>query len=166
MALGKAIGVTPLEAETATNKFWVNTYVHLVDEIEKRLGSEESRELAYNAYHKAILTASMQDWEKMIGKYPDAKVYAEWLFSDLPEGSEMEIIEMTSENVKVKFTSCPFAPLFRSINKEKTGLILCSVDKDIANDFNRITGAKIGFKRTKLQMNGCDICDPHYYVKK
>ena len=41
MALGKAQGVTPLEAETAVNKFWVNNYTTLVDEIKARLGEDE-----------------------------------------------------------------------------------------------------------------------------
>jgi len=166
MALGKALGVTPLEAEIAVNKFWVNNYVTLVDAIEERIGFEDGRKLAYDAYHKAIYDASLKAWEKMKGTNPDAKAYAEWLFTDMPQGCELEIIEMTPENVKIKFTKCPYAPLFRAIGKEKTGVLFCSVDKDIAKDFNRITGANIGLKRTKLQMNGCDQCDPHYYVKK
>ena len=73
MALGKAQGVTPLEAETAVNKFWVNNYSTLVDAIKERLGDEEGRKLAYDAYHKAVYTACKPGLEKMKWTNPDAK---------------------------------------------------------------------------------------------
>ena len=67
MALGKAQGVTPLEAETAVNKFWVNNYGTLVDDIKERLGEEEGRKLVYDAYHQAVFNACAPGWEGMKG---------------------------------------------------------------------------------------------------
>ena len=67
MALGKAEVSSPLEAETAVNKFWVNNYATLVDEIKEKLGEEEGRKLAYNAYHKAVFNSCSPGWEKMKG---------------------------------------------------------------------------------------------------
>ena len=86
MALGKAQGVTALEAETAVNKFWVNNYATLVDAIKEKLGAEEGRKLAYDAYHTAVFNACAPSWEKMKGTNPDAQAYAEWLITDLDSG--------------------------------------------------------------------------------
>lgn len=166
MALGKAQGVTPLEAETAVNKFWVNNYVTLIDAIEERLGFEEGRKLAYDAYRKAVYNACAPSWEKMKGSNPDAKAFAEWLITDLPQDYEMEIIKMTPGDVHLKFTNCPWATLFRAADRENTGMMFCEVDYDMIKDFNEITGAKLVFERTKVLMSGCDQCNHHIFVKK
>ncbi len=166
MALGKAQNVTPLEAETAVNKFWVNNYTHLVNAIKERLGDEEGRKLAYDAYHEAVYNACSPGWEEMKGTDPDAQAYAEWLITDLPQGYELEIVKMTPDDVHLKFTQCPWATLFREKGEADTGLLFCEVDYDMIKDFNEITGAKIGFERTKVLMKGCDQCNHHIFVKK
>ena len=166
MALGKAVGVTPLEAEQAVNKFWVNNYTALITEIEDRLGFDEGRKLAYDSYHKAVYRSCAPSWEKMKGTNPDAKAYAEWLLTDLPQEYEVEILKMESDDVRLKFTSCPWARLFREMDEENSGLLFCEVDYDMIKDFNEITGAKIGFERDKVLMSGCDHCNHHIFVKK
>ncbi|MFA7407379.1 MAG: L-2-amino-thiazoline-4-carboxylic acid hydrolase [Anaerolineaceae bacterium] len=166
MALGKAQNVTPLEAETAVNKFWVNNYTFLVNEIKEKLGAEEGRKLAYDAYHKAVYNSCSPDWKKMIGKNPDAQTYAEWLITDLAQAYEVEILEMTPDNVRLKFTQCPWATLFREKGEADTGRMFCEVDYDMMEDFNEITGANLVFERTKVLMDGCDQCNHHIYVKK
>ena len=166
MSLGKAVGVTPLEAENAVNKFWVNNYAHLVDAIEERLGSEEGRKLAYDAYHKAVYNACAPGWEKMKGTNPDAKAYTEWLITDLPQAYELEVVELTPDSTRLKITCCPWATLFRAMGKENTGLLFCEVDYDMIKDFNEITGANLVFERTKILMDGCDHCNHHIFVKK
>lgn len=166
MALGKAQGVTPLEAETAVNKFWVNNYATLVNAIKEKLGSEEGRKLAYDAYHEAVYNACSPSWKEMKGTIPNAQDYAEWLITDLPQGYEMEVIEMTPDDVHLKFTECPWATLFREKGEEDTGLLFCEVDYDMIKDFNEITGANIGFERSKVLMNGCELCNHHIFVKK
>ncbi len=167
MTLGKANVSSPLEAETMVNKFWVNNYTHLVDEIKAQLGEKEGRQLAYDAYHKAVYNACAPGWEKMAGTpAPNAQDYAEWLITDLPQAYELEILEMTPDEVRLKFTSCPWATLFNAAGKADTGLLFCEVDYDMIKDFNRITGANIVFERTKVLMSGCDHCNHHIYVKK
>ena len=166
MALGKAQGVTPLEAETAVNKFWVNNYTTLINAIKEKLGDEEGRKLAYDAYHKAVFNACSPSWEKMKGSSPDAQAYAEWLITDLPQGYEMEVVSMTPNDVHLKFTECPWATLFGEKGELDSGLLFCEVDYDMIKDFNEITGAKIGFERTKVLMSGCDHCNHHIFVKK
>jgi len=166
MALGKAQGVTPLEAETAVNKFWVNNYATLIDSIKERLGDEEGRKLAYDAYHKAVYNACAPSWEEMKGTNPDAQAYAEWLLTDLPQGYELEVVEMTPEDVHLKFTECPWATLFREKGWADTGLLFCEVDYDMIKDFNEITGANIGFERTEVLMDGGSHCNHHIFVKK
>jgi hypothetical protein len=164
MALGKAQGVTALEAETATNKFWVNNYTTLVDAVKEKLGEEEGRKLAYDAYHEAVYNACAPSWELMKGTDPDAQSYAEWLLTDLPQAYELEILELSPDSVRLKFTSCPWATLFREKGKADTGRLFCEVDYDMINDFNEITGANIGFERTKVLMDGCELCNHHIFV--
>ena len=167
MALGKANVSSPLEAENAVNKFWVNNYTHLVDEIKARLGEKEGRQLAYDAYHKAVYDACAPGWEKMASDPPpNAEDYTTWLITDLPQAYEMEVVSMTPDDVRLRLTACPWATLFRAAGKEDTGLLFCEVDYDMIKDFNRITGANIVFERTKVLMNGSDHCNHHIYVKK
>jgi hypothetical protein len=165
MALGKAQGVTPLEAEMAVNKFWVNNYGTLVDDLKERLGEEEGRKLVYDAYHKAVHNACAPGWEEMKGSNPDAKAYTEWLVTDLPQAYELEIIEMTPESCRLKLTCCPWATLFREKGWADTGRLFCEVDDDMIKDFNEITGANLVFERSKTLMDGDDHCNHHIYVK-
>lgn len=166
MALGKAQGVTPLEAETAVNKFWVNNYATLVDAIKEELGDEKGRKLAYDAYRKAVYNACASGWKKMKGTNPDAKAYTEWLITDLPQGYELEVVELTPDSTRLRITQCPWATLFAEKGKEDTGLLFCEVDYDMIKDFNEITGANIVFERTKVLMDGCDHCNHHIFVNK
>ena len=137
MALGKAQVSSPLEAETMVNKFWVNNYATLVDEIKEKLGEDEGRKLAYDAYHKAVFNSCSPSWVEMKGSTPpNAQDYTEWLITDLPQAYELEIIEMTPDSARLKFTSCPWATLFRAVGKEDTGSLFCEVDYDMIKDFN------------------------------
>ena len=158
---------TPLEAESAVAKFMVNAYATLVDEIEERIGHEEGRKLAYDAYHKYVSNASALDWQAMKGeKPPDAQDYAKWLLAGLPLAYDIEIVEETPDSVRLRFSCCPWATQFRASGKADTGLIFCEVDYDMIKDFNEITGANLVFERTKVLMDGCDHCNHHIYVKK
>ena len=166
MALGKAVGVTPLEAETAVTKFWINNYAFLVDEIEAKLGFEEGRKLAYDSYHKACYKACAPGWEAMKGTNPDAKAYTEWLVTDLPQQYELEVVELTPDSARLRITQCPYANFFRAMDRADTGMMFCEVDYDMIKDFNEITGANLVFDRTKVLMDGSDHCNHHIYVKK
>lgn len=167
MALGKADVETPLEAEIPVSKFFVNVYSTLVDEIEEKLGYEEGRQLAYDAYHKAVLNSCAPGWREMKeeGKL-DAQAYGEWLLTDLMQEYEIEIVESTPESFRVSITECPWANHFGEKGKEDTGLLFCEVDYDMVKDFNRITGANLVFERTEVLMEGCDQCNHHIYVKE
>lgn len=166
MTLGKAEGVTALEAETAVNKFWVNNYATLVDTVKERLGEEEGRQLAYDAYHEAVYNSCAPGWREMKDSNPDAQDYTEWLATDLPQSYELEVVELTPESCRLRITSCPWATLFREKGRADTGMLFCEVDYDMIKDFNEITGANIGFERTKILMKGDDHCNHHIFVKK
>jgi hypothetical protein len=167
MALGKANVSSPLEAENAVNKFWVNNYTHLVDEIKAQLGDEAGRKLAYDAYHKAVYDACAPGWKEMAANPPpNAQDYTVWLVTDLPQAYEMEVVEMTPESCRLRLTECPWAKMFRAAGKADTGLLFCEVDYDMIKDFNEITGANLVFERTEILMTGSDHCNHHIYVKK
>lgn len=166
MALGKAEGVTPLEAETAVNKFWVNNYATLVDALKEKLGEEEGRRLAYDAYHEAVYNSCAPGWHEMKDSIPNAQDYTEWLITDLAQSYELEVVELTPESCRLRITSCPWATLFRAKDRADTGMLFCEVDDDMVKDFNEITGASIGFERTKVLMVGDECCNHHIFVKK
>lgn len=166
MALGKAEGVTPLEAETAVNKFWVNNYATLVDAIKEKFGEEEGRRLAYDAYHEAVYNSCAPGWHAMKDSIPNAQDYTEWLITDLAQSYELEVVELTPESCRLRITSCPWATLFRGKDRADTGMLFCEVDDDMVKDFNEITGASIGFERTQVLMAGDECCNHHIFVKK
>jgi hypothetical protein len=128
MALGKAEGVSSLEAENAANKFWVNNYTALVDMVKERLGDEEGRQLAYDAYHRAVYRSCVPGWKEMKDLNPNARDYTEWLITDLPQAYEMEIVELTDDSCRLRITSCPWATFFREKGRADTGLLFCEVD--------------------------------------
>ncbi|MFX0016218.1 MAG: L-2-amino-thiazoline-4-carboxylic acid hydrolase [Promethearchaeota archaeon] len=68
-------------------------------------------------------------------------------------------IERNKTEVQVYCTKCPIADAYRSINKEKYGLLFhCSEDPFIVKGYN----PKIKFRRTKTLMNSDEYCDHHY----
>jgi hypothetical protein len=167
MALGKADVEKPIEAEIPVTKFFVNVYSTLVDEIKEELGEEAGRQLAYDAYHKAVFNSCAPAWEEMRDKgETDAQAYGEWLLTDLMQQYEVEIIENTPESFRVSITSCPWADHFLDKGKGDTGNIFCEVDYDMMKDFNRITGADLVFERTKVLMEGCECCNHHIHIKE
>jgi hypothetical protein len=166
MALGKAEGVSPLEAETAVNKFWVNNYTALIDAVKDRLGEEEGRKLAYEAYHKAVYRSCAPGWIDMRALQPNALDYTEWLITDLAQAYDLEVVEMTPDSCRLRITSCPWATLFRERDRADTGILFCEVDYDMVKDFNELTGASIAFERTKVLMKGDDHCNHHIFVKE
>ncbi len=158
---------TPKEAESAVANFMVNAYATLVDEIEERIGYEEGRKLAYDAYHKFVTNICTPNWEAMKGeKPPNAQDYVNWLVESQPLGYDIDIIEESPDSVQLRFNRCLWATQFIDHGKEDTGLLFCEVDDDMIKEFNEITGANLVFERTKVLMDGCDHCNHHIYVKK
>jgi hypothetical protein len=71
-------------------------------------------------------------------------------------------IERNNTEVQIYCTKCPIADAYRSINKEKYGLLFhCNEDPFIVKGFN----PKIKFKRTKTLMNADDCCDHNYSLE-
>jgi hypothetical protein len=52
------------------------------------------------------------------------------------------------------------------MDRANTGRLFCEVDYDMIKDFNEITGAKIGFERSMVLMDGCEMCNHHIFVEK
>jgi hypothetical protein len=60
------------------------------------------------------------------------------------------------------FTRCMFAEVFRALGEPDLGLILCATDKPKVEAYN----PKLKFQRTKVLMNGDEICDHLYFIEK
>ncbi|MFX1516462.1 MAG: L-2-amino-thiazoline-4-carboxylic acid hydrolase [Promethearchaeota archaeon] len=71
-------------------------------------------------------------------------------------------IERTETEVQIYCTKCPIADAYKSINKEKYGILFhCNEDPFIVEGFN----PEIKFRRTKTLMNSDDCCDHLYSLK-
>jgi hypothetical protein len=60
------------------------------------------------------------------------------------------------------FTRCMYAEILRELEESELGLVLCARDGPWAGSFN----PGLGFKRTKTLMDGDDVCDHVFHVKR
>ncbi|MFX1512474.1 MAG: L-2-amino-thiazoline-4-carboxylic acid hydrolase [Promethearchaeota archaeon] len=126
----------------------------LLDEWEKDFG-DEYNQIAEELVAEHIRSAfSKLSSEKGLSSLDDLirLLWEQWTEAEFT-------IERTKTTVQIYCTKCPIADFYRSINKEKYGLLFhCSEDPFIVEGYN----PKIKFKRTKTLMNGDDHCD-HFY---
>ena len=117
MALGKAQGVTPLEAETAVNKFWVNNYAALVDEIKEKLGDEEGRNLPQSyeleveelTADSARLRITQCPWATLFrekGKEDTGLLFCEVDYDMIKDFNEITGANIVFERTKVLMDGC------------------------------------------------------------
>lgn len=60
------------------------------------------------------------------------------------------------------FTRCMWAEIFREFGEPELGFVICAGDEPAVESYN----PKLAFRRTKVLMNGDEICDHIFYVKK
>ncbi len=61
-----------------------------------------------------------------------------------------------------EFTRCMLAEIYRELGEPLLGFVICAGDEPAIRSHN----PKLAFKRTKVLMNGDEICDHVYYVEK
>ena len=66
------------------------------------------------------------------------------------------------DRIAYRFTRCMWAEIFRELGEPELGFVFCAGDEPAVKSFN----PKLGFKRTKVLMNGDDICDHVFHVEK
>ncbi len=61
-----------------------------------------------------------------------------------------------------RFTRCMWAEIYRELGEPELGFVICASDEPAVKSYN----PKLGFKRTKVLMNGDEVCDHVFYVEK
>jgi hypothetical protein len=55
-----------------------------------------------------------------------------------------------------------WAEIYRELGEPELGFALCASDEPAVRSYN----PKLAFRRTKLLMNGDEVCDHEFYVDK
>ena len=66
------------------------------------------------------------------------------------------------DRVGYHFTRCMWAEAYRELGEPELGFVICAGDDPAVRSYN----PELGFKRTKVLMNGDEICDHIFHVEK
>ena len=66
------------------------------------------------------------------------------------------------DRIGYEFTRCMWAEVYRELGEPLLGYVICAGDDPGVRSHN----PKLAFQRTKVLMNGDEICDHVFYVKK
>jgi len=66
------------------------------------------------------------------------------------------------DRIGYHFVRCMWAEIYHELGEPELGLILCAGDEPAVKSYN----PKLAFKRTKVLMNGDELCDHIFYVEK
>jgi len=66
------------------------------------------------------------------------------------------------DRVGYRFTRCMWAEVYRELGEPELGFVICAGDEPAVKSYN----PGLGFSRTKVLMNGDEICDHVFCVEK
>jgi hypothetical protein len=66
------------------------------------------------------------------------------------------------DRVGYHYTRCMWAEVYRELGEPELGFVICAGDEPAIRSYN----PRLAFKRTKVLMNGDEVCDHVFYVKK
>ena len=66
------------------------------------------------------------------------------------------------DRIGYHFTRCMWAEIYRELGEPELGFMICAGDEPAVRSYN----PKLGFRRTKVLMNGDKVCDHVFYVEK
>ena len=92
----------------------------------------------------------------------DLKDFCEHLDRACVGSHRWERISEEPDRIAYHFTRCVWAELFLALDEPELGFLLCAGDDPAVRTYN----PKLVFKRTKVLMDGDELCDHVFYVKK
>ena len=66
------------------------------------------------------------------------------------------------DRIGYHYTRCMWAEIYRELGEPELGFVICAGDDPAVRSHN----PKLGFRRTKVLMNGDDVCDHVFLVEK
>jgi len=135
------------------------TFTGMMKELEKEYG-EGVVDVARRGFLKAKIEADKEVFEDIPEK--TVTIYCDWLNSILHLTHEFEV-ECNDDGTECRYTfkACPWAKHFREFGGEKYGRFFCDADRPMVEAFSD----DLGFKITKVLMDGEDCCDHYFYSK-
>lgn len=135
------------------------TFTGVMKELEEVYG-EGVVEVARRGFLKAKLSADKEVFKDISER--TVTNYCQWLNSILHLTHKYDL-EGNEEGTECRYTfhACPWAKHFREFGGEKYGHFFCDADLPMAEAFSE----DLGFKISKLLMEGDDCCDHYFYSK-
>ena len=65
------------------------------------------------------------------------------------------------DRIGYHYTRCLFAEIYRELGEPELGFVFCAGDDPAVRSYN----PKLAFRRTKVLMNGDELCDHIFYVR-
>ena len=131
--------------------------VELLRAMEERFGPE-AREVARGMVHGQRPTP-----RQLVGQpQDDLHEFTSDLEKNCVGSHRWERIIDEPDRVGYFFTQCLWSEIYRELGEPELGYYFCAGDEPAVKSHN----PRLGFKRTKVKMNGDDVCDHVFYVEK
>lgn len=75
---------------------------------------------------------------------------------------EWERVVDEPDRIGYQFTRCMWAEVYRELGEPELGFVICAGDEPAVKSYN----PELGFKRTKVLVNGDPVCDHIFYVER
>ena len=131
--------------------------VRLLHAMEERFGPE-AREVV------ADMARSLQPTPRPDAGDPgaDLREFCARLDRGCVGSHQWERVDDESNCIGYEFTRCMWAEIYRELGEPELGLVICASDEPAIRSYN----PKLGFKRTKVLMDGDEMCDHVFYVEE
>ena len=129
--------------------------VRLLHAMEERFGSqarEVFRDMIGDCTPRPDAGAPQTDLEQFCAQLDRACVGSH----------EWERVIDEPDRIGYRFTRCMWAEVYRELGEPELGFVICAGDEPAVKSYN----PELGFKRTKVLMNGDPVCDHVYYVQR
>jgi len=133
-----------------------SSLVNVIRAIEGKYG-EEGKELA----RQAFLSPSRQRRREPSDPSKDLHEFCDNLERGCRVTHEWTRVVDEPNRVKYIFSKCMWAEAFRSLDAADIGHWFCDTDEPAVRAYN----PKLGFRRTKVMMEGDEICDHDFFVE-
>ena len=134
--------------------------VALLHAMEERFGPEAREVVRDMARHRAQgATASRPDPGEA---EEDLSKFCAELDRACVGSHRWERVTQRPDCIGYHYTRCMWAEVYRELGEPELGFVICAGDEPAVRDYN----PDLGFRRTKVLMNGDEVCDHVFCVEK
>ena len=92
----------------------------------------------------------------------DLKAFCERLDKGCVGSHQWEKVIDEPDRIGYHYTRCLWAEVYRELGEPELGFVICAGDDPAVRSYN----PELGFRRTKVLMNGDEVCDHIFLVEK